>query len=245
VKHLSIQTALALSLTLLTQTSTAGTVNVTVLDAQGAPAANVVVLIRPSAPAAMPLPTKAAKQQVVIEQRDLKFVPFLSVVPVDSKVRFTNRDSYDHHVRSMPSGPLGGTAPAQEFELRLDGVAAATATATTDEYSSSTAPPAQKRKASGANTGEIILTKTGAITLGCHLHSSMLGHVYVADTPWFAKTDASGKASIQDVPDTATDISLWHPDQLQAQSQLKLQVAAGANSSEIKLNFVPRKRRGV
>jgi plastocyanin len=234
LKHFRIQTAFSMVMALVAQTAIAGSVNVTVLDSEGNPAANVVVMVKST----QATPSKSSTSSALIEQRDLKFVPFLSVVPVGSTVRFTNRDSYDHHVRSMPSGPLGGTAPAQEFELRLDGVEGATLN---DDYSR----PAPKRKPGGSNNGEIKVAQTGAITLGCHLHSSMRGHLYVVDTPWFAKTDAAGKAVIDNVPDATADISLWHPDQLQTQPGLKLQVAAGANNSEAKLNFVPRKRRGT
>ena len=50
---------------------------------------------------------------VVVAQEDLRFSPFLTVVPLGSTLRFVNRDAYDHHVRSTPSGPLGAVAPAQ------------------------------------------------------------------------------------------------------------------------------------
>jgi plastocyanin len=228
-----IKTTLCAALALFLQTANAGTVNITVLDAEGKPAPDVVILVRSTQGAS----ATAAAKPVLIEQSGLRFAPFLSVVPVGSTVRFANRDAYDHHIRSMPSGPLGGTPPVQEFELRLD---AATAAGSGDGYS--TPPP--KRKAGGSTTADLKVTQTGAITLGCHLHSSMRGHLYVADTPWFGKTDASGKVSIDNVPDAAAEVVVWHPDQLAAQAPLKLQVAAGANAGNATLNFTPRKRRG-
>lgn len=228
-----INAALCASLALLLQTATAGTVNITVLDAEGKPAPDVVILVRSTQGA----PATAAAKPVLIEQSGLRFAPFLSVVPVGSTVRFANRDPYDHHVRSMPTGPLGATPPAQEFELRLDGVEGASSG---DGYS---APP-PRRKPGGSTTADLKVTQTGAITLGCHLHSSMRGHLYVADTPWFGKTDASGKVSIDNVPDAAAEVVVWHPDQLTAQAPLKMQVAAGANAGNATLNFTPRRRRG-
>ena len=230
-----IKTAFCATLALFLHAGIAGTVNITVLDAEGKPAPDVVILVRSTQGA----PSTAAATPVLIEQSGLRFAPFLSVVPVGSTVRFANRDPYDHHVRSMPSGPLGGTPPAQEFELRLDGVEGASSG---DGYSYSAPPP--KRKPGGSSTADLKVTQTGAITLGCHLHSSMRGHLYVADTPWFGKTDASGKVSIDNVPDAAAEVVVWHPDQLTAQAPLKLQVAAGANAGSATLNFTPRRRRG-
>lgn len=226
-------TALCATMALFLQTGTAGTVNLTVTDAEGKPAPDVVILVRSTQGA----PAKAALKPVLIEQSNLRFVPYLSVVSVGSTVRFINRDNYDHHIRSLPSGPLGGTPPAQEFELRLDGLPGANSG---DSYS--TPPP--KRKASGSSSADLKVTQTGAINLGCHLHSSMRGHLYVADTPWFGKTDVNGQISIDDVPDAAADVVVWHADQLTPQAPLKLQVVAGTNAGNAQLNFTPRKRRG-
>ncbi|XVJ69347.1 MAG: hypothetical protein HEQ39_06610 [Rhizobacter sp.] len=93
-----------------------------------------------------------------------------------------------------------------------------------------------------ASGAQLKLTQVGAITLGCHLHSSMHGRLYMADTPWFGKTDAHYKVSIDNVPDAAT-VLVCHMDQLSAQAPLKLQVAAGMNAGSATFNFTPRGRR--
>jgi plastocyanin len=88
---------LAAALALL-GTARAGTVQLTVTDKDGKPAADVVVLVESAAKSvALPAPVAAP---VVIAQEGLRFVPFLTVVPVGSTLRFVNRDGYDHHVRS-------------------------------------------------------------------------------------------------------------------------------------------------
>ena len=87
------------------------------------------------------------------------------------------------------------------------------------------------------------LEQAGAIGVGCHLHSSMRGQVYVSGTPWFGKTDANGVLSIEGVPDGAAELSLWHPDQLQDQPPMRLQVTTAPLKAASQLNFVPRKRR--
>src|SRR6185369_5890967 len=107
---------------------------------------------------------------------------------VGSTLRFVNRDGYDHHVRSTPSGPLGSMPAVKNFELRLDAAEAMAQTAARDEYKTTSAP----RKKSGATTADVKVDQAGPIGLGCHIHSSMRGQVYVSATPWFAKTDANG-----------------------------------------------------
>lgn len=215
-------------------TAQAGTVQFSITDKDGKPAADVVVLIE-STLKAVPKPAAAP---VLIAQEGMRFVPFLTVVPVGSTVRFVNRDGYDHHVRSTPSGPLGNTPPVKSFELRLD-AADGPASNGNDEYKS--AAPARKK--SGASSSEVKLDQIGAIGLGCHLHSSMRGQVYVSGTPWFGKTDANGVGSIDGVPDGAAEMTLWHADQLQDQPPVPLQVSATPLKAAGQLNFVPRKRR--
>ena len=107
----------------------AGTVQVLVTDKDGKPVADAVVLIDSAAKTAV----QPAAAPIVILQEGLRFVPFLSVVPAGSTLRFVNRDAYDHHVRSTPSGPLGNTPSVKDFELRLD-AAEGTAASPNDDY---------------------------------------------------------------------------------------------------------------
>ncbi|MEP7328242.1 MAG: plastocyanin, partial [Betaproteobacteria bacterium] len=77
--------------------------------------------------------------------------------------------------------------------------------------------------------------------IGCHLHGSMRGHIYVSPTPWVAVTNAAGGAVLPGVPDGAADVRLWHPDQLVAQANLR-STLSGTSTVEAKLNFTPRRR---
>ncbi len=205
----------ALALASATLVAQAGTLNVSVTDKDGKPAPDVVVLVDMAIrPAVNNAPVTAT-----IVQQGLKFQPFLTVVPAGSTLRFVNRDGYDHHVRSQPGGPLGAVPPAQAFELRL-------------------------AAADGAERHvDVKLEKTGPIALGCHLHSSMRGQVYVSPTPWFGKTDASGVARIDAVPDGPVQVALWHAEQLQDQAPLRAEAGASPVSVSGQLNFVPRRRR--
>ena len=198
----------------------AATVTVVVNGADGQPAPNVVVQLLP----AHPQPFKASAAPVAIVQRDIHFEPYLTAVPVGATVRFSNLDPYDHHLRSEPGGPFGNIAPAKEFEMRL-------AAASGDKVAST----------------DLKFDKAGVIVLGCHLHSSMRGHLFVSETPFVAVTDANGRAVIADVPDGGVELQAWSPEQLTAQPASRKQIAGAAMNLDATLNFTPtkpRRRRG-
>lgn len=195
----------------------AGAVQITVTGQDGQPAPNVVVWL----PARSAPPMSPTAAPVTIEQRDLQFSPALTIVRTGTTVRFANRDPYDHHVRSVPAGPLGSIAPAKNFEFRLVG------------------------EGTKNRTADVVLDKAGVVGLGCHLHSSMRGNVFVTDTPYFAKTDARGVALIDNVPEGAAEVLLWHPDQLTDQPPQKVTVGTATALQSTQLNFSPKRRRGT
>jgi hypothetical protein len=69
----------------------------------------------------------------------------------------------------------------------------------------------------------------------------MRGHVLVSSSPWYAVTDAAGKAVVDNLPEGQAEMKLWHPDQLIDQPPVRVQVGA-ASPIEGKLNFTPRVR---
>lgn len=99
--------ALAAIAVTATQPSIAATVAVQVRDATGAVVPNAVVTIDP---AGRPAPT-LRPGSFTVEQRDIQFQPFVTIVPVGSTVAFPNRDKVRHHVYSF--------SPARKFELKL------------------------------------------------------------------------------------------------------------------------------
>ncbi len=235
--------ALIAAASFVTAPAQAGSLRITVTDKDGNPVPDVVVQLRPAAkPAASsPTPPPAPTLTIVINQEGSRFVPFLTIVPVGSTLRFVNKDGYDHHVRSTSSGPLGSMAPVKNFEMRLD----ANPSPSSDASQAATAPVRSKLAGPppGNFSAEIQVDQVGAIGLGCYLHSSMRGQLYVTDTPWFAKTDASGVAAIDSVPDGAASLTVWHPDQLQDQTAVPVQISATPLKTSTQLNFTPRRRR--
>ena len=190
---------------------------VMVVSADGKPVADTVVMVQPVVAGS----ATAAPAPVVIAQKNIRFQPTVSVVPVGGTLRFVNQDSYDHHVRSLPGGPLGTVAPAKQFDLRI--------------------PPASGGR---QPSQDVKVDTAGVIALGCHLHGSMRGHVYVSPTPWAAVTDAQGRVTIEGVPEGAAELRLWHPEQLVDQPVQRVQVAAGSSPAlNGQLNFAPKPPR--
>ena len=57
----------------------------------------------------------------------------------------------------------------------------------------------------------IVFDKPGVVALGCNIHDSMSGYVFVTATPFVAQTDASGRVALQDVPAGGVTLRVWHP----------------------------------
>lgn len=91
-----------------TSPAVAGTLVVRVVDSAGRPVNDAVVTIDPVGHA--PKPARLAGPYK-IEQRNMTFRPFVSVVPVGATVFFPNFDATRHHVYSF--------SPAKRFELKL------------------------------------------------------------------------------------------------------------------------------
>lgn len=66
---------------------------------------------------------------------------------------------------------------------------------------------------SGVPPKSIRLNKIGIITLGCNIHDWMLAYAVVVETPFFAKTNAQGKAILKNLPRGDYKLTLWHPQQ--------------------------------
>lgn len=196
----------------------AGTVSVIVTDREGKPVADAVVLVESAAAgtARRPLPSQA---QVL--QSKMQFVPAVTLLPVGGKLTFINEDSWEHHVRGTTGG-MAQAATGRGFELRLDG----------------------KPDGKPARTADVTVTQPGPVLLGCHIHGSMRGHVFVTATPWAMKTTAEGQAVIEDVPDGPVQVRVWQADQLLDLPAQAVTVSGAAPARvTFQLQVVPRRRR--
>jgi hypothetical protein len=63
--------------------------------------------------------------------------------------------------------------------------------------------------------------------MGCNIHDNMVGYVGVVDTPYFAKTPASGTVTMN-LPAGRYRLQIWHPD-----------LAAAATTQDIAVRDAP------
>lgn len=79
----------------------------------------------------------------------------------------------------------------------------------------------------------VTFNSVGVAALGCNIHDQMVAFIRVVDTPWAAKTDADGVATIDGAPEGKTRLSVWHP-YAKARDQLITQdVAVGAGETSV------------
>lgn len=202
--------------------ASAGNLVVSVIDKEGKPVADAVVVVIPANKTV--LPKIALPQQASITQEKMQFLPPVTLVPVGARVRFINNDSWDHHVRSSPAGMGQFDASNAGFELRLEG----------------------KSEGKPGKPTEVTLDKAGALgatLLGCFLHGSMRGYIYASPSPWASKTSAQGLAVFEDLPDGAAQIKVWQADQLLDLAPQQATIGAALSKSVMQLSVVPRRRR--
>lgn len=210
-----------LALCMLAGSAAANTVSVSVVDRDGNAVPDAVVVVTPAMP---PVPVRRQlPAQAQITQQGMRFVPAVSVVAVGARLTFTNNDPWEHHVRGSAAGAAQFSAPGPDggFELRLDGK--------TDNQ----APKA----------AEVTVGKPGAVLLGCHLHASMRGHVYVSESPWSAKTGTDGSVTFDDLPPGPAQVRVWQADQLVDLPARAIVVSAQPARVQMQLQVVPRRRR--
>jgi plastocyanin len=213
------KTLISLALTALAGWANAGNLQVLVVDKEGKPVPDAVVVV---VPANKGEPRTALPAQVTISQEKMRFIPAVSVVAVGARALFVNNDPWEHHVRASAAGfAQFNTANSGGFELRLDG----------------------KPEGKPGKTAEAVFEKAGPVLLGCHIHGSMRGHVYVSDSPWTVLTGADGIAQVEQIPDGAAQVRVWQADQLLDIAPLAVTVSATPGKATLQLTVVPRRRR--
>jgi len=56
----------------------------------------------------------------------------------------------------------------------------------------------------------VVFDKPGVAVLGCNIHDQMVAWVVVVDTPFYARSGATGRARIADVPAGGYQLRVWH-----------------------------------
>lgn len=84
----------------------------------------------------------------------------------------------------------------------------------------------------------VTFDKSGIVPLGCNIHDTMIGYIFVADTPFAAKTNAAGVAEIHGLPGAAGTLTVWHPD-MKAKAPIDRPLAAGEAEAAVALDLKP------
>ncbi|WP_235025190.1 methylamine utilization protein [Caballeronia terrestris] len=83
----------------------------------------------------------------------------------------------------------------------------------------------------GIPASPIVFDKPGLVVMGCNIHDSMLAYLLIVDTPWFAKTDASGRASIDNLPADNYRVVAWHHRLSDPNAQPSQKIGAGTDDA--------------
>lgn len=211
-----------LALLAAAQVANAGTVSVQVIDKNGKPLLDAVVVLLPTNKAA--LPKVALSMQPVVAQEKMQFVPAVSVVPLGAKVTFINNDSWNHHIRGYAANTsLAEAGKGNGFSIVVEG----------------------KTAGKKAISKELLMDKPGvlgATLLGCFIHGSMSGHIYVTESPWAAKTNADGWVSFEDAPEGISHLRVWQMDQPVDLPLQQIDVTASGAKQVVKLSHVTARR---
>ena len=220
MKNLLVSTALLC----LSAGAFASNLSVSVTDKEGKPVPDSVVIVLPANKSV--LPAVPLSSQATVVQEKMQFVPFVTLVSTGAKLTFINNDPWDHHVRSSPAGMGQFNATQAGFEFRIEG----------------------KSANKPAKPAEVTLDKAGVLSstlLGCFIHGSMRGYVYVSESQWAAKTNAEGVAIFDGLPAGAAQVKVWQADQLIDLPTQNLVLTASPAKLGMQLNVVPRRRRSV
>ncbi|WP_321797356.1 methylamine utilization protein [Caballeronia sp. J97] len=78
----------------------------------------------------------------------------------------------------------------------------------------------------GIPANPVVFDKPGLVVMGCNIHDAMVAYLLIVDTPWFAKTDASGVATIENLPAESYKVVAWHFRQSDPNAQPTQKVGA-------------------
>ena len=106
-------------------------------------------------------------------------------------------------------------------------------------YSFSPAKVFELKLYSGVPSAPVIFDKPGTVVLGCNIHDQMLAFVHVVNTPYFAKTETSGKAKLN-LPNGDYVLKTWHYALAKENSVIEQPVSIkGSEQATVKLEIKP------
>ncbi len=215
----------SLALLFAVSNANAGTVSVQVVDKTGKPLPDAVVTLLPFNKNIKPpvaLPTMAT-----IAQEKMQFLPTVSLVSVGAKIAFTNNDSWSHHVRGYSADASQvDVGKSSGFALLLEG----------------------KSEGKKSISKEVTMDKAGVLganLLGCFIHGSMRGYIFVSDSPWASKTNSEGWTTFADAPVGPSHVKVWQADQLIEPAPTPLEVSSSTTKLVVQLQVTARRARAA
>jgi len=63
----------------------------------------------------------------------------------------------------------------------------------------------------GTPAEPVVFDRPGIVTIGCNIHDWMIGYIYVAETPYFARNSGDGQARQDNLPAGRYVLRVRHP----------------------------------
>lgn len=104
-------------------------------------------------------------------------------------------------------------------------------------YSFSEAKTFEIKMFKGSDSEPVLFDKAGIVVLGCNIHDSMVGYIYVADTQYVRISNSQGKVILSDDEMTAY---VWH-ERLSISHVERLTMNLPANLERLQLDLLPEK----
>jgi plastocyanin len=93
----------------------------------------------------------------------------------------------------------------------------------------------------GTPARPVVFDRPGVVTIGCNIHDWMIGHIYVAESPYVGTTGRQGRVKLENVPPGVYAVRVWHPnmDASEASTNRSVTVDAGAVEVAWQLTLTP------
>jgi plastocyanin len=100
-------------------------------------------------------------------------------------------------------------------------------------YSFSSARTFQLALYAGRAHAPVVFDHAGLVTLGCNIHDSMVGYIWVTDSPWFGRTGANGTLQLRGLAPGEYHVHIWHARLAESgpQLQARLNLADAATAT--------------
>jgi plastocyanin len=95
----------------------------------------------------------------------------------------------------------------------------------------------------GVPANAVTFDKPGTVVLGCNIHDQMVAYVHVVPTPYFGKTDATGRAALDGLAPGQYRLKAWHfglpPGAQVVEQSINVTANGAATTFRLALNGAP------